>query len=204
MYEIEIRGVLNAKEAGKLKSFLERQAKFEEEFKRLSVEMILDVNQKTRDFFHKNLTFRIKKSDNKEKISLKYGDWRKDQVGEVEVEIKSGQILQTIKLFGEMGFKGILVLFWESWVYEYKGCELKLSKVNEDYYMWEIEARETKEQEAIDEVYGLAKELGLEPITGEKFAELTEWQNKNLWGDYSLEKVTEKLKTEFGQAELKH
>lgn len=197
MYEIEIRGVQNKKEAKGLKDFLDREAKFEETFKRLSVELVSDATPEIRENFRKKMTFRIKKSDGKEKISLKYGDWRKNQVGEVEVDIQSGQILKAIKLFEELGFIGLLVLFWESWVYEYKGCEVKVSKFLDDYYMWEIEARQTTEQEAIDEIQQLAKTLGLEPITGEAFAELTKWQNDNIWGPYNPAKVEQILKDEF-------
>lgn len=197
MTEIEIRGVLDKSKAEILHAFLKENAQFEEQFKRLSVEMILDINDETRDYFHKNITFRIKKSDNKEKISLKYGDWRKDEVGEVEVQIKEGQILSAIKMFEELLFKGELVLFWESWVYEYQGYEIKLSKYKEDYYMWEIEARVDEGKVGVAKVYDLARELELEPITGEEFAKLTKWQNENLWGEYSLDKVKQILETEF-------
>lgn len=132
----------------------------------------------------------LKKSDDEEKISLKFGDALADRLEEYEVVIKPGQLLTTLKLFKMLGFGQGLIYFWQSWVWEYQGMEVKLSKYTDDYYMWEIEARGNNAEK---EVYQLADKLGLKPLSGDEYRKEIDYQCQNIFQLYSEENLQKVL-----------
>jgi hypothetical protein len=198
MNEVEIRGVLDQAKAENLKDFLDKNAKFEKTFKRLSVDISPGFDPKTRLWNQHNINLRIKKSDQEEKISLKYGDSFSDTVAEHEVIINQGQLLEALKIFEVLGFGSGMIYFWESWVYEYLNCEVKLSKYSEDKYMWEIEARgNIPDNEAREVVYGLAKELDLVALTADEYKAEALDQVQNFFEIYSSENLHKYLENHF-------
>ncbi len=197
MVEIEIRGVLDKSQYQKLTSFLEKNAKFEQTFKRLSVELEPADGVVVSEFNPDKMYLRIKKSDNEEKITLKMGNMESEKLEEVEVVFKTGQFLDAIKLFDVFGLRKGMILFWESWVYEYQSCEVKVSKYTNDYYMWEIESRSNDEETAMKQVYDLAADLNLEVIKPEEFLAIAKWQNENIFEKFSMDNLDRRLKESF-------
>src|SRR5690242_4454545 len=126
MDEIEIRGKLNHDEFETLKKFLDAHAAFEKAFKRMSIDISPGFNPKTKTWRSNPINLRIKQSNKEEKISLKYGDALSDQVEEYDVILAPNQLMTTLKLFNRLGFSTGQIYFWESWVYEYKGVEVKV------------------------------------------------------------------------------
>ena len=194
MQEIEIRGVLNFTQFTHLKEHLDQHAIFEKSFKRLSVELSPGFNAATRTWNQEQLNFRIKKSDNEEKISLKVGDSFGEKVKEYEIYLQAGSLLTALELFEHLGYGTGMVYFWESWVYAYEGFEIKLSKYPNDYVMWEIEARgELTDEESLRKAYNLAEELKLKALNRDELAKEIDYQCQNIFEVYSLELVKEKL-----------
>ncbi len=194
MNEIEIRGVLSREEFDRVKDFLEKNGKFEKSFKRLSVEISPKFNTQTRKWEDTGINLRIKKSDDEEKISLKYGDPLHHTLEEYEIIINPGQTEVALQFFSKLGFSEGLIYFWESWVYEYLGMEIKISQYTEDYYMWEIEYRGDSPEEAEQKVYSLAKELKIKPLTREEYRKEIDYQCQNIFELYTLENFNRALK----------
>ena len=194
MQEIEIRGVISIEQCNHLKDYLEKNATFEKNFKRLSVEISPGFDPLTKKWNQEQLNFRIKKSDNEEKISLKVGDSFGEKVKEYELFLESGQVLTALELFAHLGYGTGMVYFWESWVYTYEGFEIKLSKYPNDYVMWEIEARgELTDEESLRKAYALAEELKLKALNRDELAKEIDYQCQNIFETYSLDLVKEKL-----------
>jgi len=196
MDEIEIRGKVNRKEFEKLNAFLTKNAKLVDEYNRLTVDVSPGFNPKTRtwDQINKKLDntqidLRIKKSGNTEKISVKVGYYASKKRDEFEVNIKEGEIINSLKLFEALGYKTGMIYDWNSKLYKYKGYEIKITEYENGYMEWEIESQDPKYDP--DE---LAKLLVLKPYTEEEFQKEIDWKNNNLHFLYSLEKVKEILK----------
>ena len=82
-----------------------------------------------------------------------------------------------------------MIYFWESWEFEYKGCEVKLSKYSDNYFTWEIETINHK----LD-LYDLAKSLNLVPFTKQGYNRAIDWGNKNIHNIYSYNLVEKLIK----------
>ena len=194
MQEIEIRGVINFEHFSRLKDYLDKHAVFEKSFKRLSVELSPGFDPVSRKWNQENLNFRIKKSDNEEKISLKVGDVFGEKAKEYEVQLQAGSLLTTLDLFNQLGYGTGMVYFWQSWVYEYEGFVVKISKYPNDYVMWEIEVREDiTEEQALHKANHLAESLQLHPLNREELAKEIDYQCQNIFEIYTLDLVKEKL-----------
>lgn len=194
MFEVEIRGVLVKKQFADLRKFLAKNGKFEKRFKRLSVEISPGFDPQSRAWSQSSVNLRVKKSDQEEKISLKYGDFAAESLEEHDIIFKPGQFLNTLQMFSRLGFDQGLIYFWESWVYEYQSAEVKISKYTDDYYMWEIEARgELDEEAAKEKVYQIAQELKLKPLTRDEYQKEIAYQCHHIFQLYSQETVKELL-----------
>lgn len=193
MIEIEIRGLLNKKEAKKLKDFLDKKAKFEKSFKRLSVEISPGFDPLSRSWSENKLNLRIKKSNQEEKISLKVSGKSFSKLEEHEVILSPGQFIPTLQIFSNLGFNQGMIYFWESWVYEYLGAEIKISQFAEDEYMWEIEARGELEEKALEKINSIARRLALKPLSFEEFLVEVKRQNLEIFELFSLKRVEELL-----------
>jgi adenylate cyclase class IV len=190
MHEVEIRGLLTSSEFETFKAFLEQNATFEKTFKRLSVEISPGFDPATRTWSQRKLNLRIKKSDDEEKLSLKIGDTLQHTLEEHEVVFESGKFLEMLQIFAALGFDSGLIYFWESWVYEYQGVEIKVSKYTDEYMMWEIEARDnTSLEKAKERVYQIAEQLNLNPLTPEEYDKELTYQNKTIFELFNLENL---------------
>lgn len=195
MDEVEIRGKIGSGEFKKLQGFLSKNAKLIDQYDRLTIDISPGFDPKTRNWDQINkannnnqIDLRIKKSGKNEKISVKLGHYASKSRQEFEIDLKEGELVDALRLFEALGFKTGMIYFWKSSLYEYKGCEIKISEYPDGNRDWEIESQ-NPESDPDD----LAKELSLHPFTEEEFREYINWKNINLHDLYSLEKVKELL-----------
>ncbi|OGC57160.1 hypothetical protein A3H26_02415 [candidate division WWE3 bacterium RIFCSPLOWO2_12_FULL_36_10] len=184
MNEIEIRGKISPTRFKELKILLEKSGRLLKHYHRLSVDVSPGFDEKTRTWNNPSgLDLRVKKSDNEEKISLKIGHFYEKERSEIDVALVPGEFLNAITLLDSLGYSKGMVYFWESWEFEYKGSEIKLSKYSDAYYIWEIESKNTSDPDV------LAVELNLTPFTKEENTRSNDWENINLHKLYSKKLV---------------
>lgn len=190
MDEIEIRGTTNIEEFEKLSDFLVKNAKLEDEYERLTIDISPGFNVEKKVWENPSqIDLRLKKSGKAEKISVKVGHYASKKREEFEIDIKEGELVDALKLFEALGFKTGMVYRWKSRIYKYKDFEIKINEYPNEYYDWEIESQNPESDP--DE---LAKQLSLHPFTEEEFQKEIDWKNNNLHELYSLDKVSEMLK----------
>lgn len=190
MDEIEIRGKINKVEFGKLNEFLKENAKLEDEYNRLTIDISPGFNVEKKVWENPSqIDLRLKKSGKTEKIVVKVGHYASKKREEIEIDIKEGELVDALKLFEALGFKTGMVYQWKSKIYKYKNFEIKVNKYPNEYYDWEIESQ-NPESDPDD----LAKALSLKPFTEEEFQKYIDWKNNNLHKLYSLDNVSEMLK----------
>jgi len=193
MEEIEIRGKLGKADFERLTKLLSQKGKLIKHYHRLSIDLSPGFDLQTRSWPKPDLIdLRVKKSDKKEIIIVKVGDFNAKKRLEIEVELKEGQIVNTLKLLEFLGFNQGMIYFGKNWEYEYKGFEVKLVQYGIDYFSWEIESHDEKRDPNV-----LAKKLNLSPFTREEFKKEVDWQNLNLHRIYSLKAVEKILKENF-------
>lgn len=192
MTEIEIRGKINQKEFNYLFELFAKKGKLVDHYHRLSVDISPGFDQTTRMWPKSSpMDIRIKKSDDKEKISIKVGHFNKKKRQEIEVKLQPGEFVEALNLFELLGYKTGMIYSWESWEYAYQGFEVKLSKYSNEYFTFEIEG---KEKLAVN---GLAKQLNLRPYTKEEYRQAIDWENQNIHQIYSRKKVEKLLKLSY-------
>lgn len=193
MEEIEIRGKLNKADFERLTRLFNEKGKLIKHYHRLSVDISPGFDPKTRSWKNLDQTdLRIKKTNEKEKISVKIGDFNAKKREEIEIELKEGQMVNTVKLLESLGFNKGMIYFWQSWEYDYEGFEVKLTQLAKEYYDWEIESHDKN----LDP-NSLADKLNLIPFTRDEYKKEVDWQNLNLHQLYSLELVEKILKENF-------
>jgi adenylate cyclase class IV len=195
MDEIEIRGKINKEEFEKLSVFLAKNAKFVDEYDRLTVDVSPGFDPKTRNWDqinkknnNKQIDLRIKKSGNKEKIAVKVGHYSSKNREEFEIALKEGEFVDALRLFEALGFNSGMIYSWKSSIYNYKNFEIKINEYPSGYRDWEIESNNPGYDPD-----GLARELSLHPFSEEEFNKEIGWKNNNLHELYSLERVKEEL-----------
>jgi hypothetical protein len=195
MNETEIRGKLSKDKFDELTKFLSKNAVLSDEYNRLTVDISPGFNRKLRiwDQVNKKLDnnqidLRLKKSGQDEKIVVKVGYYASKDREEFEINIKEGELINALKLFESLGYKDGMIYEWKSWIYKYKGFEIKLTEYPAGYHEWEIES-----VGSVADPNDLAKELSLKPFTEEEFQNEITWKNNNLHDLYSLEKATQLL-----------
>lgn len=187
--ETEIRGKLSKKESKILFETLKSEGKLLKNYKRLTADISPGFDPKTRTWKNTDaLDLRIKKSGDKEKISLKVGNFDSLKRKEIEVSLKSGEFIDTLALFESLGFNQGMVYYWENWEYRLNDFEVKISKFNDNYFIWEIE----NEVDGANP-YSLAEKLRLKPFTKQEFREAIDYQNLNINKLYSLDLVKKLL-----------
>ena len=75
-----------------------------------------------------------------------------------------------------------MVYSWESWEFEYRDYEIKLSKYTDNYYTFEIES-------SVSDPNLLADELKLIPYTKDEYQKAIEWENQNIHQLYKKEEI---------------
>lgn len=190
--EIEVRGKANKSEFGRSFGLLKKNSKLIDHYKRLSVDLSPGFDPKTRTWKSDDqIDLRLKKSGNSEKISLKIGKVHAKKRQEIEVHLKEGGFLNSVSLLENLGFNKGMIYFWESWEFEYKGCEIKLSRYTNDYFTWEVESLDKVDPEAI------ARELNLKPYTKNEYQNSINWENRKIHKLYSYYLAKKLLKNSF-------
>mgnify|MGYP001583443279 CR=1 FL=1 len=106
------------------------------------------------------------------------------------MDLKEGELVKAVHLFDLLGFNKGLIYYWESWEFAYQGFEVKLTRLTDDYFEWEIESKNSA-----NDPHDLAKELGLTPFTESEFKKRIDWQNQNIHQLYSLPALKKLIKT---------
>lgn len=193
MFEIEIRGKLKKEDFERLVSLFEKDGKLINHYHRLSVDISPGFDPKTRSWKNLNgFDLRVKRTNEKEKITVKIGDFNAKKREEIEIDLKEGQMINAVKLLESLGFNKGMIYFWQSWEYEYEGFEVKLTQLAEEYYDWEIESHDKNLDPDT-----LAEKLKLTSFTREEYKKEIDWQNFNLHQLYSLKEVEKILKENF-------
>lgn len=193
MEEIEIRGKLNKASFERLTKLFNKEGKLVSHYHRLSVDISPGFDPKTRSWPNLDLIdLRVKKSNEKEAIIIKVGDFNAKKRPEIEIKLKNGQIINALRLLESLGFNQGMIYFGQNWEYEYKGFEVKLVQYGDNYFNWEIESHDKN----LDPD-GLAEELKLHPFAREEYKKEIDWQNLNLHQLYSLKTVEKILKENF-------
>ena len=189
--EIEIRGALDKGQFEKLKSLLLEKGSEIKHYRRLSVDISPGFDSESRTWkMDDTIDLRIKKSDESEKITLKIGQYAGKERHEIELNLYEGELAKAAELFDLLDFNKGMIYYWESWEYAYQKYEVKLTKMADDYFEWEIESKDKKFDPHV-----LAAELGLTPFTESEFKKRIDWQNQNIHRLYSQPALKKLIKT---------
>jgi hypothetical protein len=175
MTEIEIRGRLAKVDFERVFKLMEDKSVLTDHYQRLSVDLSPGFEAESKTWKNPSGTdIRLKKSDGKEKLSIKTGNYNDLERKEVEVKLETGQFLNALEMLETMGYKTGMIYFWESWEFEYSGVEIKLSKYTDKYFTFEIEG---KTNQNVEEV---ARDLGLTAYSNEEYRKAIDWENQNI------------------------
>lgn len=192
MTEIEIRGQLSPKKFKQLLKLLTNSHQVSDHYHRLSIDLSQGFNSVTKTWENPTgVDVRLKKSDKKEKISIKIGNYQDLKRKEIDLKLQIGQFLNALNLLKVMGFKTGMIYFWESWEFDYLGAEIKLSQYTNDYFTFEIEG---KTNLVVNKV---AQKLGLTPYTAVKYRQSIDWENQNIHHLYSYKLAKKYLQEKF-------
>lgn len=192
MTEIEIRGRLSPEKFNELFKLMTDSGKITDHYHRLSVDLAAGFDPITKTWKNPTGTdIRLKKSDEKEKITIKIGNYHDLERKEIELKLQTGQLLNALDLLEVMGYQTGMIYFWESWEFDYLGTEIKLSQYTDDYFTFEIEGK------ADLEVNKVALKLGLTPYTAIEYRQAIDWENQNIHHLYSKELVEKYLQEKF-------
>ena len=187
MTEIEIRGKLSKDKFDELFKLLSDRGEIVDHYHRLSIDLSPGFDPVTKTWKNSSGTdIRLKKSDEKEKLSAKMGSFHEKERKEIEVKLQTGQFLSALDFLEALGYNSGMIYYWESWEFNYQGVEIKLSKYTDDYHTFEIEAKENTDIDAV------AKEFALVSYSQEDYRKAIEWENQNIHKVYSRE-IVEKI-----------
>ncbi len=192
MTEVEIRGGLPKGKFEKIFQQLQTEGKLIDHYRRLSVDLSPGFDPDKRTWKNSSGTdIRLKKSDDKEKLSIKTGNFHDKERKEIEVKLQTGQFLSALDILETLGYTTGMVYCWESWEFGYLGVEIKLSRYTDDYFTFEIEGRENPDVDTV------AKKFGLNPYSQKSYWEAIDWENQNIHRLYTKDLVKRLLKSEF-------
>jgi hypothetical protein len=192
MTEIEIRGKLSQDEFETLFKLLTSKGELTDHYHRLSIDISPGFDPTTKTWHNTTgLDIRLKKSDDKEKISIKTGSFTDLERKEVEVKIQPGQFLNALDLLETMGYLSGMIYLWQSWEFDYLGTEVKLSKYTDDYFTFEVEGKDNSD------VQSIAQDLNLTSYTQEQYHRAIDWENQHIHQLYSRELAEKLLKSKF-------
>lgn len=187
MTEIEIRGRLSSPKFTELLELLTRDGGLSDHYHRLSIDISPGFDEETKTWKNSSGTdIRLKKSGDKEKLSLKMGGFQDKERKEVEIKLVPGQFLSALDFLESLGYSSGMVYFWESWEFDYLGVEIKLSKYTDEYFTFEVEGKENSDVDTI------AKKLDLTPYTNTEYRAAIDWENQHIHQLYSR-KLAEKI-----------
>lgn len=192
MTEIEIRGKLSKDKFDELFELLNGGGELADHYHRLSIDLSPGFDPITKTWKNSSGTdIRLKKSDDKEKISIKTGNFHDLERKEIEVKLQTGQFLGALDMLEAMGFNSGMIYFWESWEFNYQGFEIKLSQYSPNYFTFEIEGKENSN------VHDIANKLELIAYSNDEYKQAIDWENQNIHRLYNQELVTKILLEKF-------
>ena len=192
MTEIEIRGRLSPPKFTEIFELLYHKAKLSDHYHRLSVDISPGFDAVSKTWENSSGTdIRLKKSGDKEKLSIKKGDFQDKERKEIEIKLAPGQFLSALDFLESLGYSSGMIYFWESWEFEYEGVEIKLSKYTDDYFTFEVEGKENSDVDTI------AKQLDLTTYTKAEYRSAIDWENQNIHQLYSRNLTEKILKEKF-------
>jgi len=192
MTEIEIRGKISKVDFDNLFKLLSEKGELADHYHRLSLDLSPGFDAITKTWKNSSGTdIRLKKSDDKEKISVKTGNFHDLERKEIEVKLQTGQFLGALDLLETMGYKSGMIYFWESWEFNYSGTEIKLSKYTDNYFTFEVEGKEN------NNVHEIAQKLGLIAYTNDEYRHTIDWENQNIHQVYERSLVEKILIEKF-------
>ncbi len=192
MTEIEIRGKLTKEKFDELFKKLTDNGKLVDHYHRLSLDLSPGFDPITKTWKNSSGTdIRLKKSDEKEKLSVKMGTFQDKERKEVEIKLQTGEFLSALDFLEALGYNSGMIYYWESWEFDFGGVEIKLSKYTDDYFTFEIEGKENSDVDAI------AKDFELTSYSEEQYREAIDWENQNIHQLYTRELTENLLKSEF-------
>lgn len=192
MTEIEIRGKLTKEKFDELFKLLTSNGELVDHYNRLSIDLSPGFDPETKIWNNSSGTdIRLKKSDDKEKLSVKTGNFHEKERKEVEVKLQTGQFLSALDFLETLGYNSGMIYYWESWEFDYQGVEVKLSKYTDEYFTFEIEGKQNSDVDTI------AKDFGLNSYTQEQYRKAIDWENQNIHQLYSRELTENLLKSKF-------
>jgi|GEM_PF-2797887 len=187
MTEIEIRGKITKEKFEEMFSLLSNKGELADHYHRLSIDISPGFDPELKTWKNSSGTdIRLKKSGEKEKLSLKMGGFQDKERREVEIKLQTGEFLSALDFLEILGYKSGMIYYWESWEFNYEGVEIKLSKYTDDYFTFEVEGKENSDVDSI------AKSFDLASYTDEQYREAIDWENQNIHNLYSRE-LTEKI-----------
>lgn len=187
MTEIEIRGQLSKHKFVELFVLLSHDGDLVDHYHRLSIDLSPGFDSETKTWKNSSGTdIRLKKSGEKEKLSVKMGSFHEKERKEVEVKLQTGQFSSALDFLETLGYSSGMIYYWESWEFSYQGVEIKLSKYTDEYFTFEIEGKENSNVDAV------AKDFELISYTQEQYRRAIDWENQNIHQIYSKE-LAEKL-----------
>lgn len=192
MTEIEIRGKLSQEKFNELFKKLTQKGELADHYHRLSLDLSPGFDPITKTWKNSSGTdIRLKKSDDKEKLSVKMGTFQDKERKEVEIKLQTGQFLSALDFLEALGYNSGMIYYWESWEFYYRGVEIKLSKYNDKYYTFEIEGKENTNVDTI------AKEFELDPYSPRQYRKAINWENQNIHNVYAKKLIKKLLKEKF-------
>jgi len=192
MTEIEIRGKLSKAKFDELFKLLTGNGELADHYHRLSIDLSPGFDPTSKTWKNSSGTdIRLKKSDEKEKLSVKMGSFHEKERKEVEVKLQTGQFLSALDFLEALGYQSGMIYSWESWEFNYRGVEIKLSKYTDEYFTFEVEGKENSNVDAI------AKDIKLTSYSQEQYRQAIDWENQNIHQLYTRELAESLLKSKF-------
>lgn len=192
MIEIEIRGKLSKGKFDELFKLLTSNGELANHYHRLSIDLSPGFDPETKTWKNSSGTdIRLKKSDEKEKLSIKMGNFHEKERKEVEVKLQTGQFISALDFLEALGYNSGMIYCWESWEFNYQSVEIKLSRYTDEYFTFEIEGKENSNIDAI------AKKFEITSYTQEQYRQVIDWENQNIHQLYTRELIESLLKSKF-------
>ena len=192
MTEIEIRGKLTKEKFDELYKKLTENGKLADHYHRISLDLSPGFDPVTKTWKNSSGTdIRLKKSDDKEKLSVKMGTFQDKERKEIEIKLQNGQFLSALDFLEVLGYQSGMIYYWESWEFDFGGVEIKLSKYTDEYFTFEIESKENSDVEAV------AKNFELVSYSAKEYRQAIDWENQNIHQPYTRPLAENLLKSKF-------
>jgi len=181
--EVEIRG--EVEDYNKTLAELKKKAKFIEEKNRLTLAYFKgDLAKDVREVKDEKVDLRIRITNKKPEIIMKYGGWgAKDQRKEISIPISIEDFDEAVDLLKHLGWTKCLIAPYKTLVFDYKGIEFALVTQSGKHKYFEVEkiAKNEKDVKSMHkEIEDACKEFNLVPHTQEEFYDRLNRMNKDL------------------------